>query len=87
MKGADSRSIMRVLRAWLNGDESDENAMRLVEHIMEKALSGHFGFFRFVLEIRDGKLHPTAEEEGTFEVDCVLIVADDERDGETSKAA
>jgi hypothetical protein len=87
MKGADNRSIMLVLRDWLDGDDSDRCTMLLAEYVIEKALSGHFGFFRFVLERRNGKLHPTAEEEETFEADCVLVVADDERDGETAKAA
>ena len=42
-----------------------------------KAIAGHFGYFQLVLDMVDGKIHPTAEDEMTFEPDCVLVVADD----------
>jgi hypothetical protein len=90
MRRADSRSIMLVLRDWLDGepgDDSERNARRLVEFIVERALSGHFGFLKLVLDMADGKLHPTAEDEMTFEAGCVLVMADDGRDSEVGKAA
>ena len=40
MKGADSRTLMLALRAWLNEDE--RNARRIVELIYAKALPGPF---------------------------------------------
>ena len=87
MKGADSRSVILALHAWLDESESDRNAMLLAEHIIEKALSAHFGFFRFLIERVDGKLHLTAEEEMTFETGCVLVVPEGEREGGKAKAA
>ena len=49
---------------------SDRNARRIAEYVIEKALAGHFGFFRLVLDMVDGKLRQTAEDEMTFEADC-----------------
>jgi hypothetical protein len=46
MTAADSRSMVQVLRAWLDGDEGDRNAERLAAFVIEKAISGHFGFFK-----------------------------------------
>jgi hypothetical protein len=85
MKGADSRTLMLALRAWL--DEDERNAGRIAELIYEKALAGHLAYFRLLFELIDGKIRPTAEEEWTFEPHCVLVVADDEREAGTVKAA
>jgi hypothetical protein len=84
MKGADSRTLMLALRAWLDGER---NAGRIAEQVIAKALAGHFAYFRLVLGLVDGKIRPTAEEECTFEPDCVLVVADDRREAGTAKAA
>ena len=84
MTGADSRTLMLALRAWLEGESRDTEetrARRLVELIYAKALAGHFGYFRLLLDMVDGKIRPTAEEEMTGEADCVLVVADDENVG------
>jgi hypothetical protein len=75
MKTPDSRALMLALRAWMEDDESGRNAERVVKYIYEKALSGHFGFFKLAIDLVDGKLHQTAEEEPTVEADCVLVVA------------
>ena len=85
MKGADSRTRMLALRAWLNEDE--RNARRIAELIYAKALAGHFAYFRLLLDLVDGKIRPTAEEEMTGEADCVLVVADDSRRAEPATAA
>jgi hypothetical protein len=87
MKGAARRSMMLALRAWLDEDDSDRNARRIAEYVVEKTLAGHVGFVKLLLDMVDGKLHQTAETEGTFEADWVLVVADDGRDAETAKAA
>ena len=50
-------------------------------------MTGHFGYFKLVLDLVDGKLRPTAEDEMTFEPDCVLVVTDDEQDAEPAIAA
>jgi len=79
--------MVLALRAWLDGDEGDRNARQIAEYVVEKALAGHFGFFRLLIDRVDGKLHLSAKDELTFEVGCVLVVADDGRDAETAKAA
>jgi hypothetical protein len=70
---------------WL--DEDEPNARRVVELIYAKALAGPFAYMRLLLDGVEGKIRPTAEEEMSGEADCVLVVADDERDAETAKAA
>jgi hypothetical protein len=90
MKRAEGRLMMLVLHAYLNSDcreDCDRHAGRIAEFIIDKAISGHFGYFKLVLDMVDGKLHRTAEEEMTFESDCVLVAADDRRDAGTAKAA
>jgi hypothetical protein len=80
---------MLALRAWLEGDSRDSGEMRarrIAELVLEQALAGHFGYFRLLLDLVDGKIRPTAEEEMTGEADCVLI-ADDGRDAEPAEAA
>jgi len=84
MSEADSRTLMLVLRAWLDDEHS---ARRIVEYVIAKAISGHFGYLRFLLNAVEGKIRQTAEEESTFEADCVIVVAGDGRDAETAKAA
>jgi hypothetical protein len=81
MKGADRWTLMLALRAWLDDDE------RIAELIYKKALAGHFAYFRLLLDLVDGKIRPTAEEEWTFEPDCVLVVAEDARKAGKPKAA
>jgi hypothetical protein len=85
MTKADSGILMLALRAWL--DEDERNARLVVELIYAKALAGHFGYFRLLWDMVDGKVRPTAEEEWTFEAECVIVVADDEREAGTVKAA
>jgi hypothetical protein len=74
-----------VLRAWL--DEEDRNARRIAELIHEKAHAGHFSYVLLLLDLVDGKIRPTAEEEWPFEPDCVLVMADDARQVEFARAA
>jgi hypothetical protein len=85
MKGADSRTLMLALRAWLDDDE--RNAGRIAELIYQKALAGHFAYFRLLLDLVDGKVRPTAEVEWTFKPDRVLMVADNRQGAGTAKAA
>ena len=87
MTAADSRSMVQVLRARLDGEDGDRNGQWLAEYVIEKAISGHFGFFKLLIDLVDGKVHQTAEDERSFETGCVLVVADDEQGAETSKAA
>jgi hypothetical protein len=91
MKTADSRSIMLALRAWLADDDGDQNAQRIAEYVVGRAIAGHFGFFMLLLDVVDGKRRPTAQDEPTFETDCGLVVTDEafdaERPAEMEKAA
>jgi hypothetical protein len=85
MTGADSRSLMLSLRAWIDDDE--RNARRIARHVIERALAGHFAYFRLLLDLVDGKIRPTAEDEMTSEADDVLVVAHDGLEAEPAKAA
>ena len=90
MKRADGRSMMLILRAYLASNSPevcDRLAGRIAEFIIEKAMAGHFGCFKLVLDLVDGKLHRTAEDEMTFAPDSELILADDWRDSATALAA
>ena len=69
MKRGDARSMMPILRAYLASDSPDVRerlARRIAEFILEKSMDGHFGYFKLVLDLVDGKLHRTAEDEMTF---------------------
>ena len=90
MKRADSRSMMLVLRAYLASDSPEvceRLAGRIAEFILEKSMDGHFGYFKLVLDLVDGKLHRTANEETTFESDCLLVVNEDRRGSSPAIAA
>ena len=87
MKLPDGQRFMLALRAWIYEDESGRNVERVMEYIYEKALSGHFGFFKLLIDVVDGKLHPTAEEELTFETGCVPPVGEDEHASGVFRAA
>ena len=87
MIAADSRSMVLVLRAWLDGNEGDRNADRLAAFVIGKAISGHFGFFKLLLNLVDGKHHRTVENEGTIEASCELVLLDDGEHAEKQHAA
>jgi hypothetical protein len=76
------RRVFLGVRAWLNGDRTDQNADRVVEYVVAKAIAGHFGFFKLVIDLVDGKIRQTAEEELMFERDCVLLATGDGRGAE-----
>jgi hypothetical protein len=79
MKRANGRSMMLVLRAYLDGESRepcDRHAGWIAEFIIDKATSGHFGYFKLVLDLVDGKLQQTAEDEMTFAFDFVLVLDD-----------
>jgi len=86
MKAADSRSMVLALRAWLDGDEGDRNGQRLAEYVLEKAISGHFRFFKLVIDLVDGPIDRGSENNVIFPHDCTLII-DDRRGSEIVKAA
>ena len=56
MKRAGGRSMMLILRAYLASESRevcDRLAGRIAEFILEKAMSGHFGYFKLVLDLTD----------------------------------
>ena len=85
MRIADSRTLMLALRAWL--DEDERNASQIAEYVIERAIAGHIGYFRFVIDTIDGPIRLSREDETTGEVDWVQVVADDEPEAGTIKAA
>lgn len=87
MKGADRRSIVLSLRAWLDGDESDRNARRLAGYVIEKAICGHFGFFKLLLDLVDGPIARDCEDSRIVPQASTLILIDDQRGAEIVKAA
>jgi hypothetical protein len=44
--------------------------------IVAKAMSGHFAYFKLVIDVVDGKVRQTAEEELTCESECAIVVAE-----------
>jgi hypothetical protein len=91
VKPVDHRLFVRALREWMDSDESRRNTERVAEFVIAKAMTGHFAYFKLVIDLVDGKVRPTAEDELTFEADCVLVVADERLEGkraiESVKAA
>lgn len=83
MKGADSRLMMLALRAWCG--EDDRNAGRIAEYVIEKALAGHVGFFRLLLDMVDGPLPKAADM--ARESGCTVALPDDEPVSDSAKAA
>ena len=79
MMPADSRRVMLAVRAYLNGDRSGQNTARVARYVIAKAVGGHFGFFKLVIDLVDGKLRQSIDEEFVFEPDCLLVVTDEER--------
>ncbi len=75
MTAANGRLTALALRRWLDGSDGERNAKRLAEHVIGRALAGHFGFFKLLLDMVDGKIRRTAEDEMTFEPDCPVVVA------------
>jgi hypothetical protein len=90
MSEVETRSMMLALRAWLDADTLDDrnrNGEQLVALIIAKAMNGHFGYFKLLLDAVDGRLHQANRDEMTFEPCSVLIVANDEREQDVVKAA
>jgi hypothetical protein len=55
--------------------------------LLQSLEAGHFGYFRLLLDMVDGKIRPSAEDETTGDADCVLVLADDSREAGTARAA
>lgn len=87
MNGADSRSFMLRLRAWLDGDVTDRNADRLAEYVIAKAISGHFGFFKLLVDLVDGPIDRDSDDSLIGPHDCKLIIIDERRGSDITKAA
>jgi hypothetical protein len=87
MKLPDGRRFMLALRAWTEEDESGRNGQRVVESIYDEALSAHFGLFKFLIDLVDGKLRQIAEDELTFENCCTIMLADNKHYAEMVESA
>jgi hypothetical protein len=73
VKPVEHRLFVQSLREWIYTDESGRNAERVAEFVIAKAMSGHFAYFKLVIDLVDGTMRPTAEDELDFESDCVLV--------------
>jgi hypothetical protein len=87
MRTLNGAAFARALRARVYGDESGRNAERVAAFVIEKATGGHFAYFKLVIDLVDGKVRQTAEEEITFETDCTVVLADNGRELDFMKAA
>jgi hypothetical protein len=87
VKPIEHRLFVQALREWIDSDESGRNAERVAEFVIAKAMSGHFAYFRLLIDLVDGKVRPTTEDEFTIAADCVLVVEDDTQRAEMSEAA
>jgi len=79
--------MVLALRAWLDGDEGDRNADWLAAFVIEKAISGHFGLFKLLLDRVNGPIDRESDEGRIVPDDCTLIIIDDRRSFEIAKAA
>jgi hypothetical protein len=55
--------------------------------VIEKAMSGHFGYFKLLIDLVDGKLRPTAEEELALDCGYAAVVVDVPAEAVTKSAA
>jgi hypothetical protein len=50
-------------------------------------MSGHFGYFKLLIDLVDGKIRPTAEEELTCDFECAAVVVAEVADDGSKRAA
>jgi hypothetical protein len=79
VKPIEHRLFVQALREWIYSDESGRNAERVAEFVIAKAMSGHFAYFKLVIDLIDGKIRPSVEEELAVEAECVVVVCNDRR--------
>jgi hypothetical protein len=84
MSKADCGTLMLAFRAWL--DEDERNVRQLVEYVIGRAIVGHIGYIRSVIDTVDGPIRLTAEREFASEADWAPIVAAAEPEAGTVKA-
>ena len=74
MKPIDQQTFAQAFREWIYADESGQNADRIARLVIAKAMSGHFAYFKLPIDLVEGKIRPTLEEELTYEIDSPFIV-------------
>jgi hypothetical protein len=84
MNRDDAGSLLLALRGWL---DDERVARRIAEHVVNRATLGHFAYIRLLLDIVDGPIRLSREEETTGEADWLIVVADNERDARAVRAA
>ena len=84
MREFDARSFLPRFRAWL--DEDARNMELVAEFLIERSISGHFGYFKLLVDLVDGKPHEWAANELTGEVTSSLVVIEAGQDAEYQKA-
>jgi hypothetical protein len=86
MKPTDARSFVLSLRAWLDDDQDDHKLNRLAMFVIERALHGHFGYFKLLLDLVDGPVTPR-DEKCDDASHCIELIAKEARDSELVRAA
>jgi hypothetical protein len=71
MKPVDSHTLMLALRVWLDGGDTERKATRIAAYVIAQSLAGHFGYFKLLLDMVDGRIHQSAVDTQVFEPDCV----------------
>jgi hypothetical protein len=74
MREIDARSFLSRFRAWL--DEEPRNMEYIAEYLIERATGAHFGYFRLLFDLVDGKPNECAANELTGEHSSPLVVVD-----------
>jgi hypothetical protein len=87
MKTLGHRTFNLAFRAWLDGDETGRNAELVAAFVIEKALGGHFAYFKLLIDLVEGNARPSCDDEATFEGECLVVSCDDNEIPESSIAA
>jgi hypothetical protein len=87
VKPVEHRLFIQALREWLNFDESGRNAERVAEFVISKAMSGHFAYFKLVIDLVDGKIRPSLEDELTYEIESPFVVRRNDLGTDVERAA
>ena len=83
MREIDARSFLPRFRAWI--DEDPRNMELVAEFLIERAIGGHFGYFKLLLDLVDGTPEEWAANELTGQVAFSFVVVDARHPAENPK--
>jgi hypothetical protein len=90
MRGLEGGLLAEVLRDWLGGktpEERESIGRRTAEFMLSKALEGHFGFFKLVIELVDSRVETTREDIAIVADGCTVTLPDEGPNSEVVRAA